>query len=266
MDQQIGDYEIIKSLGRGGFGSVWKAKSSTGNIVALKILNPQVLDNARVVKKFFHEAMILAKLDHPNICKLMEFFPDGNNYAIVMEYVEGVELKKLLKNQEGQLPLDQANKIAGQALLAFQYAHENGILHRDIKPANIMINNAGDSKIMDFGIAKISTTATHDTAAKMLSVHYVPPERFDQKKVIDARSDIYSLALVFYEIYAGRRAFMVEETSQIMFCHLNEIPDPPEKYRPDMPHEISQAISKALEKDPDDRFQRNSGEGRGHSR
>jgi len=254
MDQQIGDYEIIKSLGRGGFGSVWKAKSSTGNIVALKILNPQVLDNARVVKKFFHEAMILAKLDHPNICKLMEFFPDGNNYAIVMEYVEGVELKKLLKNQEGQLPLDQANKIAGQALLAFQYAHENGILHRDIKPANIMINNAGDSKIMDFGIAKISTTATHDTAAKMLSVHYVPPERFDQKKVIDARSDIYSLALVFYEIYAGRRAFMVEETSQIMFCHLNEIPDPPEKYRPDMPHEISQAISKALEKDPDDRF------------
>ena len=254
MDQKIGDYEIVKSLGRGGFGSVWKAKSSVGDIVALKILNPQVLDNARVVKKFFHEAMILAKLDHPNICKLMEFFPDGNNYAIVMEYIEGVELKKLLKDQEGQLPFDQANKIAKQALAAFQYAHENGILHRDIKPGNIMIDKNGNSKIMDFGIAKISTTATHDTAAKMLSVHYVPPERFDPKKNIDARSDIYSLALVFYEIFTGRRAFMVEETSQIMFCHLNEIPDPPEKYRPDMPHEVSQAISRALEKDPDDRF------------
>ncbi|MCD6296548.1 MAG: SUMF1/EgtB/PvdO family nonheme iron enzyme [Deltaproteobacteria bacterium] len=254
MDQKIGDYEIIKSLGRGGFGSVWKATASSGNIVALKILNPQVLDNARVVKKFFHEAMILAKLDHPNICKLLEFFPDGNNYAIVMEYIEGVELKKLLKDQDGQLPFDQANKIAQQSLAAFQYAHENGILHRDIKPGNIMINKNGDSKIMDFGIAKISTTASHDTAAKMLSVHYVPPERFDPKKEIDARSDIYSLALVFYEIFTGRRAFMVEETSQIMFCHLNEIPDPPEKYRPDMPHEISQAISRALEKDPDDRF------------
>ncbi|MBW2118000.1 MAG: SUMF1/EgtB/PvdO family nonheme iron enzyme [Deltaproteobacteria bacterium] len=254
MDQTVGDYEIIKSLGRGGFGSVWKAKSSMGDIVALKILNPQVLDNARVVKKFFHEAMILAKLDHPNICKLMEFFPDGNNYAIVMEYIEGLELKKLLKDQEGQLPLDQANKIARQSLAAFQYAHENGILHRDIKPGNIMIDKNGDSKIMDFGIAKISTTASHDTAAKMLSVHYVPPERFDPKKIIDARSDIYSLALVFYELFTGRRAFMVEETSQIMFCHLNEIPDSPEKYRPDMPHEISQAISRALEKDPDDRF------------
>ena len=254
MEQKIGDYEILKSLGRGGFGSVWKAKSSSGNIVALKILNPQVLDNARVVKKFFHEAMILAKLDHPNICKLLEFFPDGNNYAIVMEYIEGVELKKLLKDQDGPMPLEEANKIAKQSLAAFQYAHENGILHRDIKPGNIMIDEKGNSKIMDFGIAKISTTATHDTAAKMLSVHYVPPERFDPKRVIDARSDIYSLALVFYEIFTGRRAFMVEETSQIMFCHLNEIPDPPEKYRPDMPHEVSQAISKALEKDPDDRF------------
>jgi len=255
VDQKVGDYEILKSLGRGGFGSVWMAKGPTGETVALKILNPQVLDNQRVVKKFFHEAMILAKLDHPNICKLMEFFPDGDNYAIVMEYVKGIELKKLIKDQDGILPFDQAFKIALQTLDAFHYANENGILHRDIKPANIMIaEKNGDSKIMDFGIAKMSGAATHDTAAKMLSVHYVPPERFDVNKVIDARSDIYSLGLVFYEIFAGRRAFMVEETSQIMFCHLNEIPDPPEKHSKDLPHEISLAISKALEKDPDDRF------------
>ncbi len=255
IGQKIGDYEVIKSLGRGGFGSVWKATSADGSIVvAIKVLNPQALDNEKVVKKFFHEAMILAKLDHPNITKLMEFFPDGNNYAIVMEYVEGIELKQYLQQQNGLMPFDQAFKIAKQTLDAFQYANEHGILHRDIKPGNIMLDQNGDSKIMDFGIAKISTTATHDTAAKMLSVHYTPPERFDPSKSIDARSDIYSLGLVFYEMFAGRRPFMVEETSQIMFCHLNEIPDPPQKYAESLNPRISNAILKALEKNPDDRF------------
>ncbi|HJX33855.1 MAG TPA: protein kinase, partial [Desulfatiglandales bacterium] len=120
-EERIGDYEIISSLGRGGFGSVYKARSSNGSLVALKVLNPQVLDNQKVVKKFFHEAMILAKLDHPNICRLIEFFPDGQNYAIVMEYVEGTELKELLQQQSnGLLPFDKAFRIAKQSLAAFQ--------------------------------------------------------------------------------------------------------------------------------------------------
>jgi serine/threonine-protein kinase len=255
-EERIGDYEIISSLGRGGFGSVYKARSASGNLVALKVLNPQVLDNQKVVKKFFHEAMILAKLDHPNICRLIEFFPDGQNYAIVMEYIEGTELKELLQQQpNGLLPFDKAFRIAKQSLSAFQYAHENGILHRDIKPANIMINKEGDSKIMDFGIAKVAGAATHDTAASMLSIHYTPPERFDPSRVVDARSDIYALGLVFYELFAGRRPFDVDETSQIMFWHLNEIPEPPETFVTGLPKEVSSAIEKALEKDPDDRFQ-----------
>lgn len=252
--KKIGDYEIISSLGKGGFGSVWKAKSSQGATVAIKVLNPQALENEKVVKKFFHEAMILAKLDHPNITKLLEFFPDGNNYAIAMEYVEGVELKKLLQQQKNLLPFNFAFKIAKQALDAFQYAHINGILHRDIKPGNIMIDNHGNSKIMDFGIAKMSSTASHDTAASMLSIHYTAPERFDKSKVVDARSDIYSLGLVFYEMFAGRRPYTSNDTSQVMFFHLNEIPEPPMKYAPSLPKHVSQAISKALEKDPANRF------------
>jgi len=252
--KHIGDYEIISSLGKGGFGSVWKAKSSTGATVAMKVLNPQALENDKVVKKFFHEAMILAKLDHPNITKLLEFFPDGNNYSIVMDYVEGVELKKLLQQQKNLLPFNFAFKIAKQTLDAFQYAHENGILHRDIKPGNIMIDNKGNAKIMDFGIAKMSSTASHDTAASMLSIHYTAPERFDKSKVVDARSDIYSLGLVFYEMFAGRRPYASNDTSQVMFFHLNEVPDPPMKYAPSLPKHISQAISKSLEKDPANRF------------
>jgi serine/threonine protein kinase len=255
-EERIGDYEIISSLGRGGFGTVYKAKASNGSMVALKVLNPQVLDNQKVVKKFFHEAMILAKLDHPNICRLIEFFPDAQNYAIVMEYVEGTELKELLQQQpNGLLPFDKAFRIAKQSLSAFQYANENGILHRDIKPANIMINKEGNIKIMDFGIAKVAGAATHDTAASMLSIHYTPPERFDPSRVVDTRSDIYSLGLVFYELFAGKRPFDVDETSQIMFWHLNEIPEPPETFVSGLPKEVSLAIEKALEKDPDDRFQ-----------
>jgi len=235
---------------------VYKARAVNGNLVALKVLNPQVLDNQKVVKKFFHEAMILAKLDHPNICRLIEFFPDAQNYAIVMEYVEGTELKELLQQQpDGLLPFDKAFRIAKQSLAAFQYAHENGILHRDIKPANIMINKEGNIKIMDFGIAKVAGAATHDTAASMLSIHYTPPERFDPSRVVDTRSDIYALGLVFYELFAGRRPFDVDETSQIMFWHLNEIPEPPEAFVSGLPQDVSLAIQKALEKDPDDRFQ-----------
>lgn len=255
IGEKFGDYEIVASLGKGGFGSVWKGVDSNGTPVAVKVLNPQVLDNQQVVKKFFHEAMILAKLDHPGITRLLEFFPDGNNYAIVMEYVEGVELKKILQQQKGLLPFDIAMKIAKQVLDAFQYALQNGILHRDIKPGNIMIDKHGNAKIMDFGIAKMSSTASHDTAASMLSVHYTAPERFDQSREVDARSDIYSLGLVLYELFAGRRPFSATETSQIMFAHLNEIPDSPSKFAHHLPPAVSGAVLKALEKDPEDRFQ-----------
>jgi len=255
-EEKVGDYEIIGSLGRGGFGSVYKARAPSGNIVAMKVLNPQVLDNQKVVKKFFHEAMILAKLDHPNICQLIEFFPDSDNYAIVMEYVPGTELKELMKEQEnGLLPFDHAFRIAKQSLDAFQYAHEAGILHRDIKPANIMIDQNGNCKIMDFGIAKMAGAATHDTAASMLSVHYTPPERFDPSGTVDSRSDVYALGLVFYELFAGRKPFEADETSQIMFWHLNEIPESPDEYVEGLPKEVSDAINIALEKDPDDRYQ-----------
>jgi len=254
IGEKFGDYEIVASLGKGGFGSVWKGIDKKGTPVAIKVLNPQVLDNPKVVKKFFHEAMILAKLDHPGITRLLEFFPDGNNYAIVMEYVEGVELKKILQ-QQNQLPFDIAMKIAKQVLDAFQYAMQNGILHRDIKPGNIMIDKHGNAKIMDFGIAKMSSTASHDTAASMLSVHYTAPERFDQSRKVDARSDIYSLGLVLYEMFAGRRPFSAMETSQVMFSHLNEIPDSPSKFVHSLPPTVSGAILKALEKDPEDRFQ-----------
>ncbi len=254
VDEQCGDYRIFRSLGRGGFGSVWAAETRDGTKVALKILNPLVLQYEKVVRKFFDEALILAKLDHPNITKFLDFFPVGNNYALAMEYIEGIELKERLAQHEGPLPAEHACTLARQTLEALQYAYENGILHCDIKPGNIMIDHNGDAKLMDFGVASLSTVAAQDTVGRMRSVSYMPPERFDQRQPIDSRSDIYSLALVFYEMFAGRRAFNATDTSGIMFCHLEETPAPADTFAHGLPREISRAIAKALEKKPEDRF------------
>ncbi|MCG6892567.1 MAG: serine/threonine-protein kinase [Desulfobacteraceae bacterium] len=252
--KKVGSYAIVELIGRGGFGSVWKATDARGRDVAVKFLNPDFLDNERAVRKFFHEAIILSRLTHPNITRFIDFFPENNNYVIVMDYIDGADLKSLLKRQSGPLPLTSAAVVAEQVLDAFHYAQQQQILHRDIKPENIMIDSQGNAKIMDFGIAKMSSAATQNTAAFMISTHYTPPERFDRNATVDMRSDIYSLGLVFYELFTGRHPFDATSPSDIIFAHMNEIPDPPEQYA-DVPHRISQAILKALEKDPEDRYQ-----------
>jgi serine/threonine protein kinase len=252
--RKLGDYEIIRLLGRGGFGTVYKAKSADGTVVAIKVLNPKALEDKSIVNKFFHEAIIMARLDHPYITKLLDFFLDEDNYAIVMEYIEGTELDKVLSELEKGLPFDTAFQLARQILDAFQYALEHGILHRDIKPANIMIDADGDCKIMDFGVAKMVSAASHGTATFILSLRYIPPERFDPGREIDARSDIYSLGCVFYEMFAGRMVFEISDMEASMHHHLNILPDPPADHAPDLPDEINQAILKSLEKNPADRF------------
>jgi serine/threonine protein kinase len=250
----IRGYTVSRPIGRGGFGSVWKGRDPDGNPVAIKFLHPDFLDNDRAVRKFFHEAIILSRLTHPNITRFIDFFPDDENYAIVMDYVDGSDLKSLIRQSKGPLPLSTSRQLAIQALEAFAYAHGQGILHRDIKPENIMRDEQGNVKIMDFGIARLSSAATQNTAAFMISTQYTPPERFKRDCKVDTRSDIYSLGMVFYELFTGRHPFKAKSTAEIIFAQINEPPDPPEKVAP-VPHRISQAILKSLEKAPEDRFQ-----------
>lgn len=253
--EKISKYEIIGRLGKGGFGSVWKARDPKGSIVAVKLLNPEKMEDERAVRKFFHEAIILSHLDHPNIAKFIDFFPYGKEYVIVMDYVSGTDLKTLLKKANQQpLTFDLGCKIAEQVLDAFQYANEKRILHRDIKPENIILDTHGIAKVMDFGVAKMSSATTQKTAYCMFSPLYTPPERFDPNSEVDVRSDIYSLGLVFYEIFTGRHPISETNPAKIIFAHTNELFDPPSRYA-DLPRNMSQAISKALEKDPGDRFQ-----------
>ncbi|MDB4444067.1 bifunctional serine/threonine-protein kinase/formylglycine-generating enzyme family protein [bacterium] len=255
MAEKIGEYDILEKLGTGGFGSVWKARSPGGEIVAIKLLDPKLLDNDLVVRKFFSEAMILARLDHKNITKLKDFFPDESNYVIVMDFVEGITLREFLdreKGKEGRIPLVQTLGMARQILEAFQYAHDAEVIHRDIKPGNIMISKNGLIKIMDFGIAKISSTPTHSTSRHMFSYYYAAPERFKGRPV-DARSDIYSLGIVFYELFTGEKPFNSKDTAELMYRQLND--PPPTKYLNNIPGPSGKAILKALEKEPEKRFQ-----------
>ena len=301
----IGGYQILGSLGSGGFGVVWKAVDNDGTFVAIKLLNPRHLDQEysdSIIKKFFKEAMILAKLDHPNITKLIDFFPiDNNNYAIAMEYVEGVTLQDLFisftekqsdathleKTMAAQgndlptildsaaahiqpdqphtskppssrsvMPTDKAMDIAKQMLNGFSYAHEMGVIHRDIKPGNIMIDRQGAVKIMDFGIATISNAPTQETqiSQRMFSIHTTAPERFENK-VIDHRSDIYSIGVVFYEMFTGKKPFAFGSNQAIMRHHIDVKPLPPIKHAKAIARPVNLAILKALEKKPKDRFQ-----------
>jgi serine/threonine protein kinase/pSer/pThr/pTyr-binding forkhead associated (FHA) protein len=253
---KIGNYEIIKLLGKGGFGSVWKARASDGRPVAIKVLNPDVLEDDRAVRKFFHEAINLSKMDHPNICRFYDFFPHEGNYAIVMDFVQGTNLQDLLKSQGGPLPFDTARMIASQALDAFHYAHEKQVLHRDIKPENITLTTEGVAKVMDFGIAKLSSSESQQTSLYMISPAYTAPERFDEKKTetVDHRSDIYSLGLVFYEIFTGKHPFPVNTPMEMIIAHLSKAPTPPDQIL-GLPQEINDGILKALEKNPEDRFE-----------
>jgi pSer/pThr/pTyr-binding forkhead associated (FHA) protein/predicted Ser/Thr protein kinase len=252
---KIGNYEVIKLLGKGGFGSVWKAKTTEGRTVAIKVLNPDILEDDRAVRKFFHEAINLSKMDHPNICQFIDFFPQEGNYAIVMDFVQGTDLKDLLKEQNGPLPFDTARRIAAQSLDAFHYAHQKQVLHRDIKPENITLTTDGTVKVMDFGIARLSSTESQQTSLYMISPAYTAPERFDASKTdtVDHRSDIYSLGLVFYEIFAGKHPFPTDNPTEMIISHLSKVPEPPDQIV-DLPREISGGILKALEKDPEDRF------------
>jgi hypothetical protein len=253
---KIGNYYVSNLLGRGGFGSVWKGMTSDGEPVAIKVLNPDVIENERAVRKFFHEAIILSKMDHPNICRFFDFFPYEGNYAIVMDFVKGVELKSILDEQEGPLPMEQARKIAAQALDAFHYAHMKDILHRDIKPENISVDEEGTAKVMDFGIAKLSTSESQQTSLFMISPRYTAPERFDANntEAVDHRSDIYSLGLVFYEMFAGTHPFQTDSPTEMIVAHVNTVPTPPDEIA-DVPREISDAIMRAVEKDPAARFE-----------
>jgi len=247
-------YTIMEDLGRGGMGVVYKAEDTKlKRTVALKFLPPELTHIPDVKDRFMREAQAAAALDHPNICTVYEFDEAEEKTFISMAYVEGQSLRKKLES--GPLELDEALRIATQVAEGLQIAHKKGIVHRDIKSANIMVDDRNQAKIMDFGLARMTggTLLTQEGTA-MGTIAYMSPEQA-QGEEVDHRSDIWSFGVVLYEMFGGQLPFMGEHDQAVVYSILNKKPKPITELRSEIPVSIGQVVEKALEKNPDERYQ-----------
>ncbi len=251
---RVGDYEIQALIGAGGMGRVYKVRNRFSNREeAMKVLLPDLNSERELAARFMMEIRTLASLDHPNIAQLRTAFQFENQLVMIMEYVEGVTLEKLAG--EGALTIDRDLDYATQVLSALSYAHSRGVIHRDIKPANIMITTHGQVKLMDFGIAKNADEMQLTRPGMTIgSVYYMSPEQV-RGGTVDARSDLYSFGVTLYESLTGRKPFEADTSYSVLNAHLTVAPVPPIEVNPAVPPQVNQIILRALEKNPDDRFQ-----------
>ena len=250
-----GRYEIIEELGRGGMGAVYRAEDKKVNEeVALKLIDPQISSDRKVIARFSQELKIARKISHRNVCRMHDLGESEGTHFITMEYVAGEDLKSLIK-RIGQLPLAKALAIAGQAADGLAEAHRLDVVHRDLKPSNIMIDREGNAKIMDFGIARsLKTKSITGTGLIIGTPDYMSPEQAEAKDV-DRRSDIYSLGIILYEMVTGRVPFEGETPLSVAMKHKGEKPRDPKDWNPQIPAAFSRLILKCLEKDKGKRFQ-----------
>ena len=253
--QKINDrYEIIKSIGEGGMANVYLAYDTIlDRRVAIKVLRGDLSNDEKFVRRFQREALSASSLSHPNIVEMYDVGVDNGIYYIVMEYIEGVTLKQLIKKR-GALTLSEAIDIMLQITDGISQAHDSYIIHRDLKPQNIMIKEDGTIKITDFGIAMaLNSTQLTQTNSVMGSVHYLPPEQASGKGST-IRSDIYSMGILFYEILTGSLPFKGENAVEIALKQMrDEIPSVRKK-NPAIPQSVENVIIKATAKNPKNRY------------
>ena len=250
--QRIGDYEVVAKLGAGGLGVVYEVEHLISQRrEAMKILLPDQ-GTPEMVERFRREVQTLATLNHVHIAQLHTAFYYENQLAMIMELIHGETLRDLRTRMAITLP--QALEYIAQTLNALAYAHRLGVVHRDIKPSNIMITDGGFVKLLDFGIA-ITGHGTELTRAGYLlgSLNYMSPEQIGGSKAT-ARSDIYSVGVTLYEMLTGTLPITGANNYEIMMAHINQVPVAPDKVVPHIPALISDAVMRALAKDPAQRF------------
>src|ERR1051326_532871 len=255
MEQIVGNYKIEQKLGEGGMGAVYRGVDMMlEREVAIKFLRPELSAQPQVVERFRSEAVTLAKLNHPNIATLYNFMRQGDSFFMVLEFVRGQTLDHVLQ-QRGALPAEQAIPLFCQVLDGIQHAHDFGIIHRDIKPANMMLTDKGTLKVLDFGIARILGTARMTRQGNIIgTIEYMSPEQVRGFET-DARSDIYSLGMLLYEMLTARCPFEIQNEFELMKAQIEQYPVPPRQLNPAIPEVVEQAIWRSIQKDPAQRFQ-----------
>ncbi len=248
-------YQIIEELGKGGMGKVYKANDTKINEkIALKLIKPEVAADKKTIERFSNELKFARKIRHGNVCQMFDLNEEQGTHYITMEYVRGEDLKRLIRKM-GHLSVGQVIPIAKQVCDGLAEAHKLGVIHRDLKPQNIMIDEEGNARIMDFGIARSITGKGITGAGVMIGTpEYMSPEQGEVKEV-DQRSDIYSLGVILYEMVTGRVPFEGETPLGIAMKHKSEMPKHPKELNAQIPDDLNLVILKCLEKDKEKRYQ-----------
>jgi serine/threonine-protein kinase len=248
-------YRVEAKIGQGGMAEVYRGfDPSLDRTVAIKVLLPPFDRDAGFVARFRREAQAAARLNHPNIVGVYDAGAEGDMQYIVMEYIEGRTLASFLAGGGKPTPV-QAVELTSKVAAALQAAHGQGIVHRDIKPANIMVTRAGAVKVMDFGIARLQTDATAPQTSSVIGTPaYFSPEQA-QGQPVDARSDIYSLGCVLYELLAHRQPFTGDTPVAVAYKQVNEMPPLPSQINPDVPPRLDAVVMKCMAKNPANRYQ-----------
>ncbi len=260
----LGHYVLLERLGEGGMGQVFKARETRlGRLVALKVLRKERVIKPEFVTRFYQEIQAAACLSHPNIVHAYDAEQIGETHLYTMEFVEGIDLSRLVK-QSGPLPVPQACEYVRQAALGLQHIHEHNMVHRDIKPANLMRASPGDAiKILDMGLARLREDEAEETKGRRLTtvgvvmgtIDYIAPEQALDSRRADIRSDLYSLGCTLYFLLTGRVPFPGEEPMAKLIAHSCQTPAPIVHLRAETAPPVCAIAAKLMAKRPDERYQ-----------